>query len=60
MSHYISAEEARLKDFLAIQKILDVDPRGLFETVRSEDISMCGAAPPVSSTFCPSKCERSR
>jgi len=45
MSHYISAEEARLKDFLAIQKILDVDPRGLFETVRNEDISMCGFQP---------------
>jgi MEMO1 family protein len=45
MSHYISAEEARLKDFLAIQKILDLDARGLFETVRSEDISMCGFQP---------------
>jgi MEMO1 family protein len=45
MSHYISAEEARLKDFLAIQKILDVDARGLFETVRGEDISMCGFQP---------------
>jgi AmmeMemoRadiSam system protein B len=45
MSHYISAEEARLKDFLAIQKILDLDARGLFETVQSEDISMCGFQP---------------
>jgi AmmeMemoRadiSam system protein B len=45
MSHYISAEEARLKDFLAIQKILDLDPRGLFETVRGEEISMCGFQP---------------
>jgi hypothetical protein len=45
MSHYISAEEARLKDFLAIQKILDLDPRGLFEVVRDEDITMCGYQP---------------
>ena len=45
MSHYISAEEARLKDFLAIQKILDVDAQGLFETVRSEEITMCGFQP---------------
>jgi MEMO1 family protein len=45
MSHYISAEEARLKDFLAIQKILDLDPAGLFQTVREDDISMCGVQP---------------
>jgi MEMO1 family protein len=45
MSHYVSADEARLKDFLAIQKILDLDARGLFETVRDEDISMCGFQP---------------
>ncbi len=48
MSHYISAEEARIKDFLAIQKILDVDARGLFEIVRGEDISMCGFQPTAS------------
>lgn len=45
MSHYIGAEEARLKDFLAIQRILDLDPRGLFDTVRDEDITMCGYQP---------------
>ncbi len=45
MSHYVGAEEARLKDFLAIQKILDLDARGLFETVRDEDITMCGFQP---------------
>jgi len=45
MSHYISAEEARLKDFLAIQKILDLDAQGLFEVVRSEEITMCGYQP---------------
>jgi AmmeMemoRadiSam system protein B len=45
MSHYISAEEAREKDFLAIQKVLDLDPRGLFDVVKREDISMCGFQP---------------
>jgi len=45
MSHYISAEEAREKDFLAIQKILNLDPRGLFDVVKREDISMCGFQP---------------
>jgi len=45
MSHYVSREVARKKDFLAIRKILDLDPRGLFDVVRSEDISMCGFQP---------------
>ncbi|MCX6561826.1 MAG: AmmeMemoRadiSam system protein B [Candidatus Aminicenantes bacterium] len=45
MSHYVGAEEARRKDFLAIQKILELDPRGLVEIVRSESISMCGFQP---------------
>jgi hypothetical protein len=45
MSHYISAAEARIKDFLAIRKILDLDPGGLIEIVRDEDISMCGFQP---------------
>jgi len=45
MSHYISQEAAREKDFLAIQKVLDLDPKGLFDVVRREDISMCGFQP---------------
>jgi len=45
MSHYISRDEAKKKDFLAIQKVLDLDPRGLFDIVKSEDISMCGFQP---------------
>jgi AmmeMemoRadiSam system protein B len=42
MSHYISQEEAGKKDFMAIEKILRLDARGLYETVIAEDISMCG------------------
>ena len=42
MSHYISQDEARKKDFMAIEKILRLDARGLYETVIAEDISMCG------------------
>jgi AmmeMemoRadiSam system protein B len=42
MSHYVSQEVAKEKDFIAIEKILDLDARGLFKTVRSENISMCG------------------
>jgi AmmeMemoRadiSam system protein B len=45
MSHYVSQETAKRKDFLAIRKILDLDARGLFDTVRDEKISMCGYQP---------------
>jgi len=45
MSHYISAAEARRRDFKAIDRILALDPRGLVEVVRAEDISMCGVLP---------------
>jgi len=44
MSHFISAERAREKDRKAIDKILQLDPEGLFNTVAMERISMCGAA----------------
>jgi AmmeMemoRadiSam system protein B len=45
MSHYVSHEEAREKDLLAIEKVLNRDARGLIETVRNENISMCGFQP---------------
>lgn len=45
MSHYVSQEVAREKDFLAIERILALDARGLYTTVREEDISMCGYQP---------------
>ena len=45
MSHYVSEDRAREKDKLAIDKILKLDPEGLFNTVAMERISMCGAAP---------------
>lgn len=45
MSHYVSRAEAERKDSLAIQKILDLDPRGLFDIVGAEEISMCGFQP---------------
>ena len=44
MSHYISADRAREKDKKAIDKILHLDPEGLYNTVLMERISMCGAA----------------
>lgn len=45
MSHYVSQEEAREKDFLAIERILQLDAKGLYEVVKREHISMCGFQP---------------
>jgi AmmeMemoRadiSam system protein B len=42
LSHQVSQEEAKEKDFLAIDRILDLDARGLYDVVKREDISMCG------------------
>ena len=44
-SHYVSADTARRLDRLAIDRILARDPKGLYETVRDQGISMCGIAP---------------
>lgn len=48
MSHYVTAREAREKDFKAIEKLLDLDPEGLYRTIRDEGITMCGFGPAVS------------
>ena len=45
MSHYVPDKVARQKDMLAIEKILAIDPEGLYETVRRQRISMCGVLP---------------
>jgi len=45
MSHYVSQEVAKKKDFLAIDRILDLDSKGLYDVVSVEDISMCGFQP---------------
>ncbi len=47
MSHYIDAEEAKIMDNKAIDKILNLDPEGLFKTVFENRISMCGVCPVV-------------
>lgn len=48
MSHYIPKDEAEKKDWIALEKIEDLNPEGLYEVVEREDISMCGIAPVVS------------
>jgi AmmeMemoRadiSam system protein B len=45
MSHYLPADEARALDGHAIERILALDPEGLYEVVHRERISMCGIVP---------------
>ncbi len=45
MTHYEPQEQAEAKDRLAIERILGLDPKGLYKTVLSYGISMCGIMP---------------
>ena len=45
MSHYESRQQASRKDRLAIERLLALDPRGLYNTVLGQRISMCGVLP---------------
>ena len=47
MNHYESDSLTRVKDHRAIERILSLDPRGLFDVVTQQDISMCGLGPAV-------------
>ena len=47
MNHYESDAITRVKDHKAIERVLALDARGLWEVVRNEDISMCGFGPTV-------------
>jgi len=47
MNHYETDVITRVKDRKAIDRILALDPRGLYETVVKENISMCGVGPTV-------------
>jgi hypothetical protein len=44
-THYESASSAEKKDKMVIERILDMDPHGLIETVYKYNISMCGYGP---------------
>jgi hypothetical protein len=48
MTHYEDARKAAKQDQLAIDRILAVDPAGLYRVVLENDITMCGFAPAVS------------
>jgi AmmeMemoRadiSam system protein B len=45
MTHYESQKSAEQKDRMAIDQIIKLDPKGLFDTVRKHSISMCGFIP---------------
>lgn len=45
MSHYVPDTVARRLDGLAIERVLALDPEGLYGTVKRERISMCGVMP---------------
>jgi AmmeMemoRadiSam system protein B len=47
LNHYEDDATTRVKDHKAIEHLLTRDPRGLYDTCRNENISMCGLGPAV-------------
>jgi AmmeMemoRadiSam system protein B len=47
MNHYENDAVTRVKDHKAIERMLALDARGLFEVVMKEEISMCGFGPAI-------------
>jgi MEMO1 family protein len=47
MNHYEPDGITRIKDRKAIDRILALDPHGLYDVLRLEDISMCGYGPAI-------------
>ena len=45
MSHYLPDARARVVDRMALTPLLGFDPQGLYRTVVTHDISMCGFVP---------------
>lgn len=51
MSHHIPQASAERLDGAAIERILALDPEGLYRTVVENDISMCGVVPTTAALF---------
>jgi AmmeMemoRadiSam system protein B len=47
LNHYEDDATTRTKDQKAINQLLALNPRGLYDTCRNEEISMCGLGPAV-------------
>jgi len=45
MNHHESAAVSKRKDMKALERVLALDPEGLFRVVEAEDVSMCGVRP---------------
>ncbi|QPJ64863.1 MAG: AmmeMemoRadiSam system protein B [Candidatus Nitrohelix vancouverensis] len=52
MSHYVSDATARRQDALALHQLEARDPQRLLETVRANQISMCGVVPATVMLVC--------
>ncbi len=47
LNHYEDDATTRIKDRKAVEKLLALDARGLYDTCRDQEISMCGLGPAV-------------
>jgi len=47
MSHYVPPKVAKELDMQAVDRILAMDPRRLYDTIISKNITMCGFAPTI-------------
>jgi AmmeMemoRadiSam system protein B len=47
LNHYEDDATTRVKDGKAIGQLLEMNPRGLYDTCRDKKISMCGLGPAV-------------
>ncbi len=47
MNHYENDAATRTKDAKAIERILALDPEGLFRVIRDENVTMCGYGPAI-------------
>jgi MEMO1 family protein len=47
MSHYVTAKVAKTLDTKAIDCVLAMDPKRLYETILKNNITMCGFAPTI-------------
>lgn len=47
MNHYEDDQTTKIKDRLAIERLLKLDANGLYEVCRTEKISMCGLGPAI-------------
>jgi len=45
LNHYEDDATTRIKDRKAIEQLLALEPRGLYDVCRNEEISMCGLGP---------------